>query len=127
MKWGDLATEMFGVCVCLLAQSCLTLCNPMDCSLPAFFVHGILQARILEWVAMSSSKGSSQPRDQTSVSYLASGYFTAKPPGKTSRSSQALYKIWISTNVFLSIAYVSPYLLQNDVTENLRRKSYVNV
>ena len=46
-------------------QLCPTLCNPMDCSLPASSVHGILQARILEWVAMPSSWGSSQPRDQT--------------------------------------------------------------
>ena len=43
----------------LVAQSCLTLCDPMDCSLPGSFVHGILQARILEWVAMPSSRGSS--------------------------------------------------------------------
>ena len=44
-------------------QSCLTLYDPMDCSLPGSSVHGILQARILEWVAMPSSRGSSQPRD----------------------------------------------------------------
>ena len=43
-------------------QSCLTLCSPMDCSLPGSSVHGILQAWILEWVAMSSFRGSSQPR-----------------------------------------------------------------
>ena len=43
------------------AQSCLTLCDPVDCSLPGFSVHGILQARILEWVAISSSRGSSDP------------------------------------------------------------------
>ena len=45
-------------------QSYLTLCDPMDYSLPGSSVHGILQARILEWVAMPSSRGSSQPRDQ---------------------------------------------------------------
>ena len=45
------------------AQLCLTLCDPMDCNLPGSFVHGIFQARILEWVAVSSSRGSSQPRD----------------------------------------------------------------
>ena len=45
-----------------LLQLCLTLCDPMDCSLPGFSVHGILQARILEWVAFPSSRGSSQPR-----------------------------------------------------------------
>ena len=46
-----------------LLQSCQTLCDAMDCSLPGSSVHGILQARILEWVAMSSSMGSSGPRD----------------------------------------------------------------
>ena len=44
---------------CPLLQSCLTLCGPMDCSLPDSSIHGILQARILEWVAMPSSRGSS--------------------------------------------------------------------
>ena len=54
----------------LVAQSCLTLCNPMDCSLPGFFVCGISQARILEWVVISF-RGSSWLRDQTWVSCLA--------------------------------------------------------
>ena len=54
-----------------VAQSCLTLCNSMDCSLPGSTVHGILQARILEWVAIPFSRGSSQPR-----SYIAGGFFT---------------------------------------------------
>ena len=64
--------------VCVQAQSlqsCLTLCDPMDCSPPGSSVHGILQARILEWVAMPSSRGSSQP----SISYasaLAGWFFT---------------------------------------------------
>ena len=48
-----------------------TLCSPMDCSLPASSVCGILQARILEWVAMPLSKGASQSRDWTSVSYVS--------------------------------------------------------
>ena len=51
----------------LVAQSHPTLCDPVDCSLPGFSVHGILQARILEWVAIPSSRGSSQPRDWTWV------------------------------------------------------------
>ena len=50
---------------CMHAQSWPTLCNPIDCSLPGSSVHGILQARILEWVAMPSSRGSSQPWGQT--------------------------------------------------------------
>ena len=48
-----------------VTQLCPTLCDPMDCSLPGSSVHGIFQARILEWVAISFSRGSSQPRDQT--------------------------------------------------------------
>ena len=49
------------MCVCLVAQSYLTLCNPMDCRLPGSYVHGIFQARILEWVTISSFRGSSCP------------------------------------------------------------------
>ncbi|MES6266278.1 hypothetical protein U6R57_12305, partial [Cutibacterium acnes] len=60
-----------------VAQSCPTLCDPMDCSPPGSSVHGILQARILEWVAISFSRGSSQPRDQTQVSHIAGGFFTS--------------------------------------------------
>ena len=54
-----------------LLQSCPTLCNPMDCSPPGSSVHEILQARILEWTALPSSRRSSRPRDQTHVSYIA--------------------------------------------------------
>ena len=60
----------------LVTQSCPTLCDPMDCSPPGSSVHGILQARILEWVAMSFSRGSSQPRDWTWVSCTAGRFFT---------------------------------------------------
>ena len=60
----------------LVAQSCPTLCDPMDCSPPGSSVHGILQARILEWVAMPSSRGSSQARDRTRVSCLAGRFLT---------------------------------------------------
>ena len=60
---------------CEVAQSCPTLCDPMDCSPPGSSIHGILQARILEWVAISFSRGSSQPRDQTQVSCIAGRRF----------------------------------------------------
>ena len=60
----------------LVAQSCLTLCDSMNCSLPGSFVHGTLQARILEWVATPFSRGSSRPRDQTWVSCIAGRFFT---------------------------------------------------
>ena len=55
-----------------VSQSCLTLCGPMDCT-----VHGILQARILEWVVVPFSRGSSQPRDQIQVSCIAGGFLTS--------------------------------------------------
>ena len=60
-------------------QSCLTLCDPMNCSLAGSSVHGILQARILEWVAMPFSRGSAWTRDRThdsSISCIAGGFFT---------------------------------------------------
>ena len=60
----------------LVAQSCPTLCNPMDCSLPVSSVHGISQARVQEQVAILFSRGSSQPKDQTQVSYIAGRSFT---------------------------------------------------
>ena len=61
----------------LVAQACPALCDPMDCSPPNSFVLGILQARILEWAAISFSRGSSPPRDQTQVSHIAGVFFTA--------------------------------------------------
>ena len=56
----------------MLTPSCLTLCDPLDGSPPGSPVHGILQARILEWVAMPSSRGSSSPRDGTHISCISS-------------------------------------------------------
>ena len=67
------------VIVCMSAQSlqsCPTLCNHMDCSPPGSSIHGILQARILEWVAISFSRGPSQPRNRTQVSCIAGRFFT---------------------------------------------------
>ena len=59
-----------------VAQSCLTLCDPMDCSLLGSSIHGIFQAGILEWVAISFSRGSSQPRDRTRVSRIVGRCFS---------------------------------------------------
>ena len=67
------------MCVCvrvLVTQSCLTLCDPMDCSLPGSSIQGILQTRILEWAAILIYKESSQSRDQTWVSCTAGRFFT---------------------------------------------------
>ena len=71
----------------LAAQSCLTLCDPMDCSPQGSFVHGISQARILEWVVIFSSNGSSWPRDRTCISYTAGEFFTAEPAGEPPKAS----------------------------------------
>ena len=71
---------------CVYGESCPTVCDPVDCSPPGPSVHGILQASLLEWVAISYYKRSSQPRDWTLVSMFpawAGGFFTTEPPGKT--------------------------------------------
>ena len=65
-----------------VTQLCPTLCDPMD-----FTVHGILQARILEWVAFPFSRGSFQPRDWTQISHIAGGFFTSWVPKNTGVSS----------------------------------------
>ena len=79
-------------------QSCLTLCDPMYCSLPGSSIHGVLQARILEGVAIYFSKGSFQPRDQTFVSCgscFAGRFFTDEPPGnpEDSHITQSVIRI----------------------------------
>ena len=69
----------------LCAQPCLILWEPMDCRPPGSSVHGIFQARILEWVAISYSRESSQPRDQihlSDVSCITGGFFTTESPGE---------------------------------------------
>ena len=79
----------------LVAQSYPTFCDPMDYSPPGFSVHGLLQARILEWVAISSSRGSSWPRDQTWVFCIAGRFFTI---WTTRKAPISLYKAFIFFN-----------------------------
>ena len=67
--------KMWYVCV-LVTQSCPVLCDPVDCSLLGSSDHGILQARILEWIAISFSRGSPQPRDQIHTSCIEGSFFT---------------------------------------------------
>ena len=66
------------MCV-LVTKSCMTLCDPMDCILPGSSLHGILQATVLEWVAISFSRGSFQPRDQTRVSCTVGRFLPSEP------------------------------------------------
>ena len=65
-----------------VAQSCPTLCHPIDCSLPGSSVHGILQARILEWVTIPFSRRSSQPRDRPRSPALQADSLPSELPGK---------------------------------------------
>ena len=77
LNWKEIQ-ERGDICMhaCSITQSCPTLCNTMDCSLLGSSIHGIFQARILEWIAISFSRGSAQPRDQTQVSHIAGRLFT---------------------------------------------------
>ena len=104
-----------------VAQLCPTLCDPMDCSLPGFSLHGILQGRVLEWVAIPFSRGSSWSRDRTRVSWIPGRHFNlwatreALTPSKhcailsSSRKSSIILTIryhrsqWVFT-VFFSIS-----------------------
>ena len=70
------------VYVCLVAQLCPTPGNPMDCCRPGSSVHGILQGRMLEWAAISFSRGSSQPRDRPGSPALQVDSLLSEPPGK---------------------------------------------
>ena len=87
-----------------VAQSCPTLCDPMDCSLPGSSIHGILQARILEWVAISFSRGSSQPRDWIRVSRIAGRCFnlwaTREAPELVESSLNILWPFEVSNFFF---------------------------
>ena len=84
LKWLIMHHANKRMCVCcyLLAKSCLTLFDFVDCSLPGSSVHGIFQARILEWVTISYFKGSSCPRNWTCISCISGRFFNNEPPGK---------------------------------------------
>ena len=119
-------------------QLCPTLCNPMDYSPPGPSVHGILQARILEWVAISSSRGSSRPWNPTHVSCVSSTdrqIFTTEPPRKSqyaSRTTQTIFS-WQKKNIHFCIhatdVYWEPAVCisadraLNDVTKTVTSRS----
>ena len=95
-------------CETEVAQSCLTLCNPMDCSLLGFYVHGIFQARILDWVAISFSRRSSQSSDRTFISCIPGGFFTSELPEKPKR--KLIMYLILALYLFI-ILFSSYYLL----------------
>ena len=96
-----------------VTQSSPSLCDPMDCSLTGSSFHGILQARILEWVAISSSRGSSWPRDWTpvsSISCIAGGFSTSEAPGKALEYIAPQYFSWLQSPLPTLLWFIPPAL-----------------
>ena len=95
--WSTFYVQSDVPCSCDVAQSCPTLCDPMDYSLPGSSVPEIFQARVLEWVAISFSRGSSWPRDRTWASRIAARRFT----------------IWATREAYeyISVVYIEPAMI----------------
>ena len=104
------------LCVCSVTQLCLTLFDPMDHSPPGSSVHGILQTRTLKWVAMSPSRGSSQPRDGTCGSCIGSRFFTTEPSGKP----EDVIRTWISLTGVCKWLVSSNSIYENICRQNMR-------
>ena len=85
-----------------VAQLCPTVCDPMDCSLPGSSIRGILHARVLEWVAISFSRRSSQPRDQTQVSCIAGRRFTIWATGEVPTLQEGSFFSTLSSAFIIS-------------------------
>ena len=128
------------LCMCVESfQLCPTLCDPMDCSLPGSTVLGILQARILKWVVIPFSRGSSQPRDQTWVTCVAGRFFTIWAIRKAkkkkiplsphlriglSKKAQILYMLWICS--LLSIQMGMSIIWLTCINQKVVKPAYVN-
>ena len=100
--WVESSFYILSCCCCLVTKSCLTFCNSMECGPSRSFVHRIFQARILEWVSISFSRGSYWPRDQSHISWLAGGFFTTEPTGKIILNF--LLDVWFA-NIFSESVY----------------------
>ena len=88
--------------VCVYTQSCPTLCDPMDCSPPGSSVHGNLQARIVVWVAIPFSMGSSQPRDWTWVSCITGRFFAIWATSETRYSHRRNWRLHLDLDLVCS-------------------------
>ena len=88
-----------------VAQSRPTLCDPMDCSLPGSSIHGTFQAIVLEWIAISFSRGSSQPRDQTQVSHIVDRRFTVWA------TREVIIYIYVCVNIYTQYTQHTNFLL----------------
>ena len=107
---------------CIVAQPCPALCNPVDCSLSGSSVLGIFQARIPAWVAISFSRGSSQPRDRAQVSRTAGGFFTVR----ATREDETFQRSSIATSSTLWPHTGCPSLLP-DPSAHLAKVSRLSV
>ena len=95
------------MCVCVLvAQWCLILCDLMDCSPPVSSVHGLLQARLLEWVAFPFSRRSPSPKDHTWVSCIAYTFFTVRATREAQYKHLEVYFGWIRSCSTLNLTYL---------------------
>ena len=94
---------LWGHVYVLVIQSCPTLCDCLDCSPPCFSVHGILQARILEWIAIPFSRGSSWPRNGTPASCIKGRFFTAQA------TREVPFALWISILPLSLPSFLSPF------------------
>ena len=110
-----------------VTQSCPILCDPMDCSLPGSSVHGIFQARVLEWVAISFARRSSRPRDRSQVSLIVGRHFTIWATRKVqslviacSKYSQKCYYFILSRYIYLLLI-----LLKNRLKSHCIANSHI--
>ena len=107
-------------CLCSVVQSCPTFCNRMDCSPPGSTIHWILQARILEWVVISSSRGSFQLRDRTSISWVScttGWFFSTEPLGKshTTLHTSAFCQLPLPTWLWPTNPVMDYYIFSRDL------------
>ena len=102
-----------------VAQSCPTLCDPVDCNLLGFSVHGILQARILEWIAISFSRGSSQPRDRIRVSHIGGRRFNLLMKVKEESGKVGL-KLSIQKTKIMASGPITSWQIDGETKETVR-------
>ena len=101
-----------------VTQLCPTLCDHLDCSLPGFSIHGIFQARVLEWFAISLSRGSSQPRDRTQVSHIAGRCFTLWATREAPNRREWTTKWMLTIITFQEMYGVAQILVLNKIIQD---------
>ena len=126
-RWMDKAAVVhkYNGILCLVAQSCLALWDVMDCSPSGSSVHRIFQARILEWVAISFSRGSSLPRNWTGISCIAGGFFTS---WATREVTTMEYYSTIKRNEFESVLMRwmnLEHIIQSEVSQKEKNKYHL--